>query len=177
MGYNYDVYIKELEKYCSTNKEMNYNIIQLKEIISKMNNELKKLCIGFTKEDYTKEEIKKMDDDKIKYLFKVIIEKAKNIYYEYNDITSYKSCITFDSIYFYDNDYVELSYEIFGSDDYIHIILTENEFFNEDANSFRNRMKKEYERRKFIENIQKEIDKNKEIEYLKKRLQELTKEI
>ena len=178
MGYNYNMYIDELEKYCSSNSEMSHKVKELKKIISTMNDELKKLCIGFTSEDYTREEIKKMDENKIHKLFSSIIEDTKNIYFKYNDITSniYISNFYFVGIEFY-KDKVELVYERFGGDDeYIYIFLTEDEFFNEDAKSFLNRMKEEYNKEKIAKEKKKEYDKKKEIEYLKKRLKELTEE-
>ena len=177
MGYNYSKYIDDLEKYCSSNSEMSHNIKELKKIISTMNDKLKKLCIGFTKEDYTREEIKKMDEDKIYNLFSSIIESAKNIYFKCNgkDNNIYISGFYFKGIDFHD-DIVELIYERFACDEYIYVFLTEDEFFNEDSKLLLNRMEEEYKEKKIAKEKKKEYDKKKEIEYLKKRLKELTEE-
>lgn len=177
MGYKYNMYIDELEKYCSSNSEMSHKVKELKKIISTMNDELKKLCIGFTKEDYTREEIKKMDEDKIYKLFSFIIEDVKNIYFIYTgeDSDVYISGFNFEAIDFHD-DTVELIYERFGCDEHICIFLTEDEFFNEDTKSFLNRMKEEYNKKELAKKQNRENNKKKEIEELKKRLKELIEE-
>ena len=151
MGYNYNMYIDELEKYCSSNSEMSHKVKELKKIISTMNDELKKLCIGFTREDYTREEIKKMDEDKIYKLFSCIIEDVKNIYFIYTgeDSDVYINGFDFDGIDFHDNT-VELIHERFGCDEHIYVFLTEDEFFNEDSKSFLNRMKEEYNKKELV---------------------------
>ena len=178
MGYNYNMYIDDLEKYCSSNSEMSHKVKELKKIISTMNDELKKLCIGFTSKEYTREEIKKMDENKIGKLFKNFIEDVKNIYFEYTDIKNefYIENVYFDYVEFYD-DRVEIAYEILSDDDeHIYVFLTEDEFFNEDSKSFLNRMKEEYNKKELAKKQNREYNKKKEIEYLKKRLKELTEE-
>ena len=180
MGYNYNMYIDELEKYCSSNSEMYHNVKELKKIISTMNDELKKLCIGFTREDYTREEIKKLDDKKIYKLFKFIIEDAKNIYFEYSDIRFkyHVENVFYDSVEFCDNGTVDIAYEHIGyGDDYVHIIITEDEFFNEDTKSFLNRMYEEYNKKELAKKQNRENNKKKNIEYLKKEIEDLKKRL
>ena len=178
MGYNYNMYIDDLEKYCSSNSEMSHKMKELKKIISTMNNELKKLCIGFTSEDYTREEIKKMDENKIGKLFKFFIEDVKNIYFIYTgeDSDVYISGFDFNAIDFHD-DTVELIYKRFGCDEHIYIFLTEDEFFNEDTKSFLNRMKEEYNKKELAKKQNRENNKKKNIEYLKKEIEDIKKRL
>ena len=178
MGYNYNMYIDDLEKYCSSNSEMSHKVKELKKIVSTMNDELKKLCIGFTSKDYTREEIKRMDENKIGKLFKFFIEDVKNIYFEYTDIKNefHIENIYFDCVEFYD-DKVEIVYENFGDDGYVNIVLTEDEFFNEDTKSFLNRMYEEYNKQELAKKQNRENNKKKNIEYLKKEIEDLKKRL
>lgn len=163
MAYDYEGYLNKIKEYCSSNEEMKTAVDELENIISVMYKKLKRSGDGFNREDYTREELMHEYAYKIDGFYFFYIKKIIHMYcsiFEENDI--YYDNAGYENIFFENgNVRFECSYEIREDEkEYFNIILTEDEFFNEDLESPKERFYKEVE-------IAKRKEKEKELITLK----------
>ena len=138
-------YISDIKDYCSSDDRMKDIVSKLEQEFLSLYSEMKETGVGMSSKDYTREEIKNCnDDDLIKKLYHNFIDEVKRIYF--NDLYDEENIrfIYINRVYFSDG-MVIFEYCDARTKKEIDVVLTEDEFFNEDLESSKERFYKEVE--------------------------------
>lgn len=146
----YEEKLKSIKEYCKDDIKTMSDVLCIEYIITYMYDVLKHNGLILDKNEYTKEELKKLKTNDIENLCSDVINDVTDVYAELSKTDSIEISLVFIEFRKQKNT-VKLTFYNHVLNEYANCTLTDDEFFNNDLTYFKKRFKNEYVSKKELE--------------------------